>query len=243
MAVFSAASYLIGIGDRHLENFLIDTSDGEVLGIDFGIAFGSSVNLSIPELMPFRLTQQIEGVIAPHPLEGIYKQTMVHVLNALRKKKSLILDTCEIFVKEPLLDWLKDAKQANRSPSQIQDSNGQLSGYTGSMASGLASGAQLEHLSWYPRKKIEVVKKKLRGINPVKILQRELKESIHEKKEYIEAIERTIRGPEDGIRHHHLSQNSNKRYLEVEDQVDILIELARDPNILGRTWIGWSPYI
>jgi len=114
MAVFSIASYLIGIGDRHLENFLIDTTDGEVLGIDFGIAFGSNVHLSIPELMPFRLTQQIEGVIAPHPLEGIYKQTMVHTLSAMRKKKSLILDTCEIFVKEPLLDWVKDAKQRNR---------------------------------------------------------------------------------------------------------------------------------
>jgi DNA-dependent protein kinase catalytic subunit len=110
MAVFSVASYLIGIGDRHLENFLIDTTDGEVFGIDFGIAFGSSVHLSIPELMPFRLTQQIEGVIAPHPLQGIYKQTMVHALSAMRKKKSLILDTCEIFVKEPLLDWVKDAK-------------------------------------------------------------------------------------------------------------------------------------
>jgi len=73
MAVFSIASYLIGIGDRHLENFLVDTSDGEVFGIDFGIAFGSGVQLIIPELMPFRLTQQIEGVIAPHPLEGAYK--------------------------------------------------------------------------------------------------------------------------------------------------------------------------
>lgn len=110
MAVFSIASYLIGIGDRHLENFLIDTTDGEVLGIDFGIAFGSNLHLSIPELMPFRLTQQIEGVISPHPLEGIYKQTMVHALSAIRKKKSLIMDTCEIFVKEPLLDWVKDAK-------------------------------------------------------------------------------------------------------------------------------------
>lgn len=56
MAVFSVASYLIGIGDRHLENFLIDTTDGELQGIDFGIAFGSNVHLSIPELMPFRLT-------------------------------------------------------------------------------------------------------------------------------------------------------------------------------------------
>jgi DNA-dependent protein kinase catalytic subunit len=53
---------------------------------------------------------QIEGVIAPHPLEGVYKQTMVNAMLALRKRKSLIMDTCEIFVKEPLLDWVKDAK-------------------------------------------------------------------------------------------------------------------------------------
>jgi phosphatidylinositol kinase/protein kinase (PI-3 family) len=65
MAVFSIASYLIGIGDRHLENFLVDTTDGEVFGIYFGIAFGSGVELATPELMLFRLTQQIEGVIAP----------------------------------------------------------------------------------------------------------------------------------------------------------------------------------
>jgi DNA-dependent protein kinase catalytic subunit len=57
IAVFSAASYLLGIGDRHLENFLVDTTDGEVFGIDFGIAFGSNVQLSIPELIPFRLTR------------------------------------------------------------------------------------------------------------------------------------------------------------------------------------------
>jgi len=38
-------------------------------------------------------------------------------MSALRKRKSLILDTCEIFVKEPLLDWVKEAKkvQAERN--------------------------------------------------------------------------------------------------------------------------------
>ena len=36
---------------------------------------------------------------------------MVHAMTALRRRGSLILDTCEIFVKEPLLDWVKDAKQ------------------------------------------------------------------------------------------------------------------------------------
>jgi DNA-dependent protein kinase catalytic subunit len=88
---------------------LVNTTDGEVLGIDFGCAFGAGIQQSIPELMPFRLTQQIEGVIAPHSNQGVYKQTMVHVLNAIRKRKNLILDTCDIFVKEPLLDWVKKA--------------------------------------------------------------------------------------------------------------------------------------
>ena len=40
---------------------------------------------------------------------------MVHALNAIRRKKGLILDTCDIFVKEPLLDWVQDARQRNRS--------------------------------------------------------------------------------------------------------------------------------
>lgn len=259
MAVFSVASYLLGLGDRHLENFLVDTTDGEVLGIDFGIAFGSNVHLSIPELMPFRLTQQIEGVIAPHPLGGIYKQTMVHALSAMRKKKSLLLDACEIFVKEPLLDWVKDAKQRNRghgagAGGQQQSSGSSSIRLDGDDPSGHGAGSMLsldqrnpvddgQLLSWYPRKKIDIVRKKLLGVNPVKILYRELKDSTHDKKEYIGQLERAIQGPDDGIRYYHLSQHPHKRYMEVEDQVDILIELARDPNILGRTWIGWSPYI
>lgn len=49
---------------------------------------------------------------------------MVHALTALRKRKSLILDTCEIFVKEPLLDWVKDAKQKIKtSGDEGQDNN------------------------------------------------------------------------------------------------------------------------
>lgn len=111
IAVFSITSYLLGIGDRHLENFLVNTNDGEVLGIDYGCAFGSGVQLAVPELIPFRLTQQIEGVIAPHSMEGVYKQTMVHALTAIKKRKSIILDTCDIFVQEPLLDWISQARQ------------------------------------------------------------------------------------------------------------------------------------
>ena len=173
IAVFSIASYLIGIGDRHLENFLVDITDGEVLGIDFGIAFGSGVDLTTPELMPFRLTQQIEGVIAPHPLEGAYKQTMVHTLRALRKHKSLILDTCDIFVKEPLLDWTKEAKKKLHQQLNEEDPTTEKN-----------HEREMESLSFLPKQKIDKVKKKITGVNPVLILKQELSESTHATKKY-----------------------------------------------------------
>ena len=41
---------------------------------------------------------------------------------------------------------------------------------------------ELQELAWYPRKKIEIVKDKLNGLNPVKIIAKELKDSRHEKR-------------------------------------------------------------
>ncbi|CAF4594258.1 unnamed protein product, partial [Rotaria sp. Silwood2] len=46
-----------GIGDRHQSNFLIDTSSGQVIGIDIGSAFNAAtIHLPVPELIPIRLT-------------------------------------------------------------------------------------------------------------------------------------------------------------------------------------------
>ena len=33
------------------------------------------------------------------------------------------------------------------------------------------------------------------------------------------------------------------RCSSVEEQVDCLIDHATDPNILGRTWVGWEPWV
>ena len=56
-AVVCISGYILGIGDRHLENFLINYSNGEVISIDFGYSFGAGIGLAVPELMPFRLTK------------------------------------------------------------------------------------------------------------------------------------------------------------------------------------------
>jgi len=42
-ATFCVSGYILGIGDRHLENFLINYQTGELVGIDFGFSFGAGI--------------------------------------------------------------------------------------------------------------------------------------------------------------------------------------------------------
>ena len=60
------ANWLLGIGDRHLSNILVSLKDGQCVGIDFGLSFGAATQfLSVPELMPFRLTPHIVNLLQP----------------------------------------------------------------------------------------------------------------------------------------------------------------------------------
>lgn len=73
LATFSISSYIIGIGDRHLDNFLLNLRNGSLVGIDFGHAFGTAVQmLPVPELMPFRLTRQMVNFMLPLAKDGTF---------------------------------------------------------------------------------------------------------------------------------------------------------------------------
>jgi DNA-dependent protein kinase catalytic subunit len=105
-ATLSVCHYVLGVGDRHLSNFMVDLETGGAVGIDFGHAFGTATQfLPFPELMPFRLTPQITNLLLPHSEGGQLRSCMTHVLRALRNCPDLLLATMDIFVKEPLLDW------------------------------------------------------------------------------------------------------------------------------------------
>lgn len=54
VATTSIAGYILGLGDRHLSNILIDERTAEVVHIDFGVAFEQGKVLPVPETIPFR---------------------------------------------------------------------------------------------------------------------------------------------------------------------------------------------
>lgn len=71
-AALSVAHWLLGIGDRHLSNVLLNVRTGRVVGIDFGLAFGAGTrDQNVPELLPFRLTPQFVTVMSPLGLTGV----------------------------------------------------------------------------------------------------------------------------------------------------------------------------
>ncbi|CDW54300.1 DNA-dependent protein kinase catalytic subunit [Trichuris trichiura] len=155
-AALSVATYVLGIGDRHLDNILIDLSLGELIGIDFGCAFGTSSQLlPIPELMPFRLTNQLCGVCDPVGVNGLLRSSMVKFLRSVRDSGQLLLSALDIFIKDPSLDWTVSLGFVREALKQLKSSDPPLTPV---------------HLSWYPKQKIEICRRKIEGDNPVSIM-------------------------------------------------------------------------
>ncbi|TNN43758.1 Serine/threonine-protein kinase SMG1 [Liparis tanakae] len=72
-AVMSMVGYIIGLGDRHLDNVLIDMTTGEVVHIDYNVCFEKGKSLRVPEKVPFRMTHNIETALGVTGVEGIFR--------------------------------------------------------------------------------------------------------------------------------------------------------------------------
>ncbi|GFS70276.1 serine-protein kinase ATM, partial [Nephila pilipes] len=73
VAASSIVGYIMGLGDRHVNNILIDKNTAEVVHIDFGIAFEKGKILATPETVPFRLTRDIVDGMGINGVEGTFK--------------------------------------------------------------------------------------------------------------------------------------------------------------------------
>ncbi|KAH9269440.1 hypothetical protein BASA83_008523 [Batrachochytrium salamandrivorans] len=109
-AVMSIVGYVIGLGDRHLDNILIDVEHGEVAHIDFNVCFEKGRNLRIPETVPFRLTQNIVGALGPNDIEGTFRIACEQVFRVMRENREILLTLLEAFIYDPLVDWTHNTR-------------------------------------------------------------------------------------------------------------------------------------
>ena len=104
-AVASMVGSVIGLGDRHMENLLINLSTGDVIHIDYNICFDKGRQLRVPETVPFRLTGNIIYALGPTQIEGTFRHSCEHVMSVLRNGKETLLAMLDAFVYDPLVDW------------------------------------------------------------------------------------------------------------------------------------------
>ncbi|ORY28799.1 hypothetical protein BCR39DRAFT_533939 [Naematelia encephala] len=121
VAVTSMVGHVLGIGDRHCSNVMIDGVTGELIHIDFGIVFGEGMKLRIPERVPFRLTNDIVDGLGIHGVDGTFRQCSEHTLRVLRESSELIMTVLEVLKYDPLFTWTGDPDKLKRAQDGAQD--------------------------------------------------------------------------------------------------------------------------
>lgn len=106
LAVMSMVGYLLGLGDRHPSNLMLDRYSGKILHIDFGDCFEASMHREkFPERVPFRLTRMLVRAMEVSGIEGNFRSTCEGVMQVLRGNKDSVMAMLEAFVHDPLINW------------------------------------------------------------------------------------------------------------------------------------------
>eukprot|EP00094_Tigriopus_californicus_P005418 TCALIF_05224-PA protein Name:"Similar to Smg1 Serine/threonine-protein kinase SMG1 (Mus musculus)" AED:0.14 eAED:0.15 QI:0/0.66/0.5/1/0/0/4/861/3250 len=111
VAVMSVIGYIIGLGDRHMDNLMVDMTHGEIIHIDYNVCFEKGKQLKIPERVPCRLTQNIVKIFGLNGVEGLFRKSCEHTLDAMRRGKDTLLTLLEAFVYDPLVDWTPEVME------------------------------------------------------------------------------------------------------------------------------------
>ncbi|KAM0271737.1 hypothetical protein ACHAPA_002502 [Fusarium lateritium] len=104
-AAISMLGHILGLGDRHGHNILLDHKTGEVVHIDLGVAFEAGRILPVPELVPFRLTRDIVDGMGITKTEGVFRRCCEFTLDALREEQYSIMTILDVLRFDPLYTW------------------------------------------------------------------------------------------------------------------------------------------
>lgn len=115
--------HILGLGDRHPSNLLLDRLSGAIVHVDFGdcckfkcsILADMQLTLAIvevamvrekyPEKVPFRLTRMLIQAMEVSGIEGTFRITCELSMRVLRDNKESIMAVLEAFVHDPLINW------------------------------------------------------------------------------------------------------------------------------------------
>jgi len=222
-AAWSMAGHIIGLGDRHGENLLLNTRTGACAHVDFDCLFDKGLTLSTPEIVPFRLTPNMLDAMGVSGYEGAFRRVSEVALGTLRSSRSLLLAQLESFIHDPLVEWGRSDKQ----PAVRTRDNGDI-------PASLVGGESVN----------------FNGVRMVGRIEQRLSGHYNVGAGFTDTARVTgIRSPDDARR---ASASSNDLLgagemagggLNVSGHVDRLLREATDDANLLRMYIGWMPFL
>ena len=92
---------------------LLDETTGECVHVDFDCLFGKGLTLEKPEVVPFRLTQNIVDAFGISGTDGLYRRSCEISMSVLRDNADTLLNVLHAFVHDPLVEW-KNTKDKDK---------------------------------------------------------------------------------------------------------------------------------
>ncbi|KAL5418072.1 hypothetical protein PMIN06_006043 [Paraphaeosphaeria minitans] len=134
-AVMSIVGHVLGLGDRHGENVLLEEGNGGTFHVDFNCLFDKGLTFEKPELVPFRLTHNMVDAMGPAGIEGPFRKTAELTYSLLRQHEDTLITILETFVHDPTADFLGTKKKRRipgvpESPQEVLEIvKGKLGGF------------------------------------------------------------------------------------------------------------------
>ncbi|THG95872.1 hypothetical protein EW026_g5857 [Hermanssonia centrifuga] len=114
VAVMSMIGAILGLGDRHCENILLDMNSGDVVHVDFNCLFDKGRQLETPERVPFRLTQNMTDGLGVIGVEGVFRTACEITIQLLRDNRDCLMSVLDSFVHDPLVEWEEEHMKEQR---------------------------------------------------------------------------------------------------------------------------------
>lgn len=157
LAAWAFYCFLLGVGDRHSDNSLIEEETGRLVNIDFDCIFGKGKTLRIPEIVDFRLTRNMERPLGIFRSFGLFSYYFQVIGKVLHRNTDNILGALDSFIHDPLIDKNISAKslenmQLIREKLQLFSPNQNIEENVSKIISSNRSGGALKKMfiGWLP---------------------------------------------------------------------------------------------